>query len=264
MHRQRHGSTTRARSSPKSDRIAPARSLAAAFLLTVALLAAGCGSDEGAETTAAESPPADATGSGAPADDSGGARPAIGDGSGGVALVEIGSFAAPLHLAQPPGVRDALYVVEQGGRIVRVAADGSTWFDSSMTALAQAAPPPPGDNCVEAYNPAQSDFDSDGEGDVCDLDDGMIYLVTTAPTFMGWQAENGFLSWNAYRGDLVVLRDTGVYTQEPGSNDLAWRWCGLPYCCATWSPLRTRWPKSVRKDARPQPTTTLLEALPAP
>ncbi len=126
MHQRRHGSTTRARSSPKSDRIAPARSLAAAFLLTAALLAAGCGSDEGAETTAAESPPADATGSGAPADDSGGARPAIGDGSGGVALVEIGSFAAPLHLAQPPGVRDALYVVEQGGRIVRVAADGST------------------------------------------------------------------------------------------------------------------------------------------
>lgn len=119
---------------------------------------------------------------------------------------------------QPAGWEGALYVAN----------DGSTWFDSLMTDLAQAAPPPPGDNCVEVYNPAQSDFDSDGEGDICDLDDGTIYLVTTAPTFMGWQAEAGFLSWNAYRGDLEVLRDTGVYTQEPGSNDLTLRWCGLP------------------------------------
>jgi hypothetical protein len=119
---------------------------------------------------------------------------------------------------QPPGWEGALYV----------AVDGSTWFDSLMTELAQAAPPPPGDNCVEVYNPAQGDFDSDGEGDLCDVDDGMIYLVTTATDFLGWQEEAGFLSWNVYRGDLVVLRDTAIYTQEPGSNDLAWRWCGLP------------------------------------
>ena len=41
-------------------------------------------------------------------------------GSGGVALREIGEFAAPVFLTQPAG-EAALYVVEQGGRIMRVA-----------------------------------------------------------------------------------------------------------------------------------------------
>ena len=35
-------------------------------------------------------------------------------------------------------------------------------------------------------------------------------------------------SWNVYRGDLDVLRSTGVYTQLPGSNPIASRSCGLP------------------------------------
>lgn len=34
-------------------------------------------------------------------------------------------------------------------------------------------------------------------------------------------------SWNSYKGDLSVLKATGVYTQAPGSNALARRDCGL-------------------------------------
>ncbi len=100
-------STTQARSSPKAaDRGHRARALrillTLAAVTAAALLAAGCG-DDGNETTGEGS----------------------GSGGGGVALTEIGSFDAPVYVAQPPG-SDDLYVVEQGGRIVRAAADGST------------------------------------------------------------------------------------------------------------------------------------------
>ena len=44
----------------------------------------------------------------------------IGDGQGGVRLAEIGSFEAPVFVAQPPGERRDLYVVEQGGRVILV------------------------------------------------------------------------------------------------------------------------------------------------
>jgi hypothetical protein len=42
-----------------------------------------------------------------------------------------------------------------------------------------------------------------------------------------WQLETGFDSWNYYRGDLEVLKSDLLYTQAPGSNDLADRICGL-------------------------------------
>jgi glucose/arabinose dehydrogenase len=59
--------------------------------------------------------------------------PAVGDGRGGVNLEAIGNFSSPLYVTQPPGGGGALYVVEQGGRIVRVAEDGSasTFLDLS-------------------------------------------------------------------------------------------------------------------------------------
>ena len=47
-------------------------------------------------------------------------RPPVGDGRGGVRLVEIGQFEQPLFVAQPPGERRDLYVVEKTGRIVLV------------------------------------------------------------------------------------------------------------------------------------------------
>ena len=42
-----------------------------------------------------------------------------------------------------------------------------------------------------------------------------------------YREEQGFDSWNLYRGRLKVLRATGVYTQLPGSNRLALQVCGL-------------------------------------
>ena len=82
------------------------------------------------------------------------------------------------------------------------------------------------DNCISDPNPTQSDFDFDGTGDRCDLDDGMIYLRIETKTLVEWQEEQGYDDlWNCYKGDLDVLRDTGVYTQFPGSNDLAGRKC---------------------------------------
>ncbi len=80
------------------------------------------------------------------------------------------------------------------------------------------------DNCLFDHNTSQTDFDSDLEGDICDIDDGLIYLIFYDPNWAEWQ-EEGFASWNAYRGDLDVLKATGVYTQEPGSNELAGRKC---------------------------------------
>ena len=50
--------------------------------------------------------------------------PPVGDGQGGVRLVEIGEFEQPLYVTQPEGDRGHLYVVEQCGRIIRVPAAG--------------------------------------------------------------------------------------------------------------------------------------------
>ncbi len=83
------------------------------------------------------------------------------------------------------------------------------------------------DNCSETFNPSQSDFDADFEGDHCDLDDGLVYLLFSDTTQAGWQLEQGFDSWNFYKGDLDVLKALLLYTQLPGSNDLADRQCGL-------------------------------------
>jgi hypothetical protein len=83
------------------------------------------------------------------------------------------------------------------------------------------------DNCVLDYNPAQSDFNADFEGDACDLDDGLIFVFFNDPAQVEWQQESGYDTWNSYKGDLGVLRITGVYSQLPGSNDLVRQDCGL-------------------------------------
>ena len=71
------------------------------------------------------------------------------------------------------------------------------------------------DDCRMRFDPAQTDFDHDGEGDACDLDDGEIFVYgTDDKTRIEWQAESGPSAWNVYEGDLEVLRSTGSYTQE--------------------------------------------------
>jgi hypothetical protein len=84
------------------------------------------------------------------------------------------------------------------------------------------------DDCPFAFDPSQCDFDHDGQGDVCDLNDGLIFLYgTDDKSRIEWQAESGPTSWNVYTGDLAVLKSSGIYTQSPGSNSLASRQCGL-------------------------------------
>ncbi len=83
------------------------------------------------------------------------------------------------------------------------------------------------DNCPLDPNPAQTDSNLDLEGDRCDLDDGVIYIQFSQPGLVAWQDEAGFDSWNSYRGDLRVLRDNGLYTQDPLQVPLAARTCGL-------------------------------------
>jgi len=84
------------------------------------------------------------------------------------------------------------------------------------------------DNCAQVANKAQSDLDRDGEGDLCDTNDGIIYIVpsSTGGKFVEWQHELGFATWNVYKGSMLVLRSTGVYTQAAGSNTMAAKVCG--------------------------------------
>jgi hypothetical protein len=91
------------------------------------------------------------------------------------------------------------------------------------------------DNCRLAFNAAQSDFDHDGQGDACDVNDGLIYEWRDDKTSVSWQAEVGPTWWNVYVGDLAVLRATGVYTQFHGANALASRQCGVVTTVATES-----------------------------
>jgi hypothetical protein len=83
------------------------------------------------------------------------------------------------------------------------------------------------DNCDFVQNPNQADFDHNGVGDACDLNDGLIYIAATDKNKVEWQQENGVTSWNVYEGDLDVLRATGEYSQAAGSNPLAIRACGV-------------------------------------
>lgn len=84
------------------------------------------------------------------------------------------------------------------------------------------------DNCLLDFNPGQGDMDSDFVGDVCDTDDNFILMTLQGPTFVSWQMEVGYVTFNLYRSDLGVLTQTGVYTQDPLTVPLAAKVCDTP------------------------------------
>jgi hypothetical protein len=83
------------------------------------------------------------------------------------------------------------------------------------------------DNCPVDANSKQEDLDHDSEGDLCDLDDGLILIRLSDEFTVDWQNESGYESFNSYRGDLSLLRSSGLYTQDPRAVPLASRECGL-------------------------------------
>jgi glucose/arabinose dehydrogenase len=141
--RRRPASTTPARSSggaraatePPPTELPPhTRPLSILLVLLVcfvpaALSIAACGEDE---TGGPATKPGAETGGGEPDAGAAAEAPEVGDGRGGVALEEIGRFEAPLGVAEAPG-EEALYVVEQGGRVLRLGPRGetSTFLDLS-------------------------------------------------------------------------------------------------------------------------------------
>jgi hypothetical protein len=83
------------------------------------------------------------------------------------------------------------------------------------------------DNCPNAANLTQIDGDADGQGDRCDLDDESIFVEWSSRTRLTWAPESGYSSWCVYRGDLAELKLSRTYTQLPGSNPIAARYCSL-------------------------------------
>jgi hypothetical protein len=83
------------------------------------------------------------------------------------------------------------------------------------------------DNCPGLSNRDQGDFDADGQGDACDLNDGRIGVTLPAQSLVSWQLESVYSQFNLYRGSLAVLRQTGEYTQDPSIVPLAMQLCGL-------------------------------------
>jgi hypothetical protein len=73
---------------------------------------------------------------------------------------------------------------------------------------------------------ATTDSDGDGLGDACDPGSSAIWIEFTEGDRVEWNSPEVFDSWNLYRGSLKVLRLTGTYTQQPGSNFLTMRLCG--------------------------------------
>jgi len=132
----------------------------------------------------------------------------------------------------PGTATGGLYCACPTGQLVYRDADGDGLGDPGVSSASCDGSAPMGyvldhTDCNDAIANAGSDFDNDGVNDACDLDDELIYEWRDDKTSVSWQAEQGATAWNAYIGDLDVLKATGVYTQAPGSNALAARQCGV-------------------------------------
>jgi subtilisin family serine protease len=64
------------------------------------------------------------------------------------------------------------------------------------------------DNCPDDRNPAQEDFDHDGQGDICDLDDGYIDMRVDDSQTVRFQRETGWAVFDLYRANIADLHDT--------------------------------------------------------
>jgi Putative metal-binding motif len=84
------------------------------------------------------------------------------------------------------------------------------------------------DNCPGLRNSDQADLDHDGEGDLCDVNDGVIEVGAPSRDQVIWQHETGFGAFNVYRGSMSAFRATGQYTQDPAVVAGAARFCGQP------------------------------------
>ena len=84
------------------------------------------------------------------------------------------------------------------------------------------------DNCPAIFNPDQVDFNADGTGDRCDLDDGYLDVRFARGSRLVWQRERStVVGWNVYRGDLDLVLAHQLYTQTPADSPLAEQFCGL-------------------------------------
>ena len=54
-----------------------------------------------------------------------------------------------------------------------------------------------------------------------------MLFTSVADPLINWQEESVFRSFNLYRGDLSVLRQSGVYTQDPQTVPLAASNCNV-------------------------------------
>jgi subtilisin family serine protease len=63
------------------------------------------------------------------------------------------------------------------------------------------------DNCPADYNPGQEDFDHDGQGDICDLDDGYIDMRVDDVQTVRFQQETGWPLFDLYRANISDLHD---------------------------------------------------------
>ena len=124
-----------------------------------------------------------------------------------------GQFAV-LDMPPMPGIAFQVQYTAQGvGMVAQVDSDGDGVGD-------------PVDNCVSMQNPDQTDFDHDGTGDACDLNDGVNIITSFTSGGIDWQPETAS-SYNLYRGSLGRLFATGEYTQDPTVEPQAAHFCGL-------------------------------------